>query len=79
MPASAVEVARHLIDFGVTPSGWVDELIGLLISLGLNQDAFTLQERFGSPEKKERLLFSAADEAVIHADRQKDSTAGGRT
>ena len=74
MPASAVEVARHLLDFGVTPSDWVDDLISLLISLGLNQNAFTLQERFGSPEKKERLLVIAADEAVIHADRQKDSS-----
>jgi hypothetical protein len=73
MPASAVEVARHLLDFGVTPSDWVDDLISLLISLGLNQDAFTLQERFGSPEKKESLLVIAADEAVLHVDRQKDS------
>jgi tetratricopeptide (TPR) repeat protein len=74
MPASAVEVARHLLDFGVTPGDWVDDFIGLLMTLGLNKDAFAIQERFGSPQKKDLLVVRAADEAVIHSDRQKDSS-----
>ena len=74
MPASAVEVARHLLDFGVNASDWTDDLIGLLMTLGLNKEAFTIQERFGSPEKKDLLIVRAADEAVIHADRQKESS-----
>jgi hypothetical protein len=74
MPASAVEVAQHLLDFGVTQSEWVDDFVVLLTTLGLNKDAFTIQERLGSPEKKELLAVIAADEAVIHPDRQKDSS-----
>src|ERR1700733_5646633 len=30
MPASAVEVAQHLLEFGVTPSEWVDDFVVLL-------------------------------------------------
>ena len=74
MPASAIEVARHLIEFGVTPADWVDEFIGLLMTLGLSKDAYALQERFGSPEKKDLLVVMAADAAVIHAGRQQDSS-----
>ncbi len=74
MPASAIEVARHLLDFGVTPGDWVDDFIGLLMQLGLNKDALAIQERYGSPEKKDLLVVMAADEAVIHAERQKDAS-----
>jgi cation transport regulator ChaC len=74
MSASAVEVAQHLLEFGVTTSDWADEFIRLLMSVGLNKDAFTIQDRFGSPEKKDVLLVMAADEAVIHAERQQDSS-----
>jgi tetratricopeptide (TPR) repeat protein len=74
MPASAVEVAQHLLDFGVTQSEWVDDFVVLLTTLGLNKDAITIQERLGSPEKKDLLAVIAADEAVIHPDRQKDSS-----
>ncbi len=70
MSASAVEVAQHLLDFGLTASDWADELIELLMSLGLQTPAFEIQDRFGSPEKKDVLLVMAADEAVIHSERQ---------
>ena len=73
MAASAIEVAQHLLDFGVTPSEWVDDFVVLLTTLGLNKDAFAIQERLGSPEKKDLLAVIAADEAVIHPERQKDS------
>ena len=74
MSASAVEVAGHLLDFGVTAGDWADEFVKLLVSLGLNKEAFEIQDRFGSPEKKDLLLVMAADEAVIHAERQQDSS-----
>ena len=64
MRASAVEVAQHLLDFGVTASDWVDEFVRLLISLGLAEDAFQIQERLGAPELKEQLATIAADQAV---------------
>jgi tetratricopeptide (TPR) repeat protein len=74
MPASAVEVARHLLDFGVTANGWADEFVRLLMSLGLSKEAFEIQDCFGSPEKKDLLLVMAADEAVIHSERQHDNS-----
>jgi hypothetical protein len=74
MAASAVEVAQHLLEFGLTASDWADEFIRLLISVGLGKEAFTIQDRFGSAEKKDLLLEMAADEAVIHAERQHDSS-----
>ncbi len=69
MPASAVEVAQHLLDFGVTTNDWVDEFVRLLMSLGLSQKAFQVQERLGRPELKDELEELAADQAVIHPER----------
>ena len=69
MPASAVEVAQHLLDFGVTANDWVDEFVRLLMSLGLSKQAFQIQERLGTPELKDRLVGMAADQAVIHPER----------
>ena len=68
MPASAVEVAQHLLDFGVTANDWVDEFVRLLMSLGLSPKAFQIQERLGRPELKDELAELAADQAVIHPD-----------
>ena len=69
MPSSAVEVCHHLLDFGLTATDWVDEFIRLLMTLGLEQKAFHLQERFGNPELKNDLVAIAADDAVIHPER----------
>ncbi|HZW33259.1 MAG TPA: hypothetical protein VFF52_21255, partial [Isosphaeraceae bacterium] len=69
MPESAVEVAGHLLEFGVTESESLEELVRLLLSLGLEQQAFALQERLGSPATKGRLSELAADQLVIHPDR----------
>jgi len=69
MPASAVEVARHLLDFGVTTSDWADEFTRLLISLGLRQEAFEIHGDLGRPELKDELMVMAADMAVIHPER----------
>ena len=57
----------------MTVSEWVDDFVVLLTTLGLNKDALALQERLGSPEKKELLVVMAADEAVIHPERQIDA------
>jgi hypothetical protein len=69
MRASAVEVAQHLLDFGVTTGDWTPELVRLLMSLGLSGGAFEIQGRFGAPELKDQLVVMAADEAVIHPER----------
>ena len=72
MPDSALEVAQHLLEFGITPCEWVDEFVRLLISVGLAEDAFRIQARSGSPEQKDRLAILAADQAVIHPERMQD-------
>jgi tetratricopeptide (TPR) repeat protein len=66
MRTSAVEVAQHLLDFGVTSSGSVEELVRLLIALGFEKHALQIQERLGSPELKQQLGALAADRVVIH-------------
>jgi tetratricopeptide (TPR) repeat protein len=69
MQTSAVEVAQHLLEFGVTANDWVDDFVRLLMSVGLNQQAFQIQERLGRPELKDELAELAADQAVIHPER----------
>jgi hypothetical protein len=66
MRSSAVEVAQHLLDFGVTPSEWVDEFIRLLVDLGLGKKALQVHEGLGSSELKDQLFAMAADQAVVH-------------
>ncbi|HEX3448980.1 MAG TPA: hypothetical protein VHS97_12040 [Isosphaeraceae bacterium] len=68
MGSSAVEVARHLLEFGVTGGEWVPEIVRLLMDLGLRDQAFEIQERLGEPELKNQLIALAADRAVIHPD-----------
>jgi tetratricopeptide (TPR) repeat protein len=74
MPASAVEVSRHLLDFGVTDAKLVEDFSPLLVKLGLAQDAFRIQGRLESPESQSRLLLLAADQAVLHPERSHRSS-----
>jgi tetratricopeptide (TPR) repeat protein len=66
MRESAVEVAQHLLDFGVTTAESLDERLRLLMSLGFLKPAAALQERLGPPEMRDRISELAADQAVIH-------------
>ncbi len=72
MPDSAIEVARHLLEFGLTTDEWVDDFVRLLMTLGLTDQAFEIQARSGSPEMKDQLAMLAADQAVIHPERMRD-------
>jgi hypothetical protein len=69
MVISAVEVVQQLLEFGVTASDWVNELVRLLMNLGLTQEAVQIQERLGTPELKDVVAGSAADQAVVHPER----------
>src|SRR5262245_7115126 len=69
MRESAVEVAGHLLEFGVTGSDDLEELVRLLLGLGFEEQAFAIQDRLGAPELKEQLSGLAADQLVIHPDR----------
>ena len=53
MSASAIEVAGHLLDFGVTASDWVDEFIKLLMTLGLGNKP--LRSRNGSARRRRKI------------------------
>jgi hypothetical protein len=66
---SAIEVAQHLLEFGVTAVDWLEELVRLLASIGLPQAAFQLQERLGSPVLKGRIAEVAADQLVLRPER----------
>ena len=72
MPDSAVEVARHLLELGLTSTEWADEFVRFLMDLGLCDEAFQIQERSGSPELKDQLVLLAADQAVLHPERMQD-------
>jgi tetratricopeptide (TPR) repeat protein len=69
MRTSAAEVAQHLLEFGVTSTDSLEELVRLLIALGFEKQALQIQDRLGSPELKERISELAADRVVIHPDR----------
>src|SRR5437870_2847941 len=69
MRSSAVEVAQHLLDFGVTGADSWEDLVRLLITLGFEKPAFEIQERLGGPEMKGRVAELAADQLVIHPER----------
>ena len=72
MPDSAVEVARHLLEFGLTSNDWVDEFVRLLMKLGLADEAFEIQGRTGRSDLKDQLVVLAADQAVTHPERMQD-------
>jgi tetratricopeptide (TPR) repeat protein len=74
MRASAVEVAQHLLDFGLTTSDWAEDFVRLLMSIGLGKEAFDVQGRFGAPEMNDRLVVMAADEAVVHPERADENS-----
>src|SRR5271157_5677814 len=74
MPASAVEVSRHLLDFGVTDAKLVEDFSPLLCKLGLAQDAFRIQGRLESPQSQSRLVLLVADQAVLHPERSQPSS-----
>ncbi len=65
MPASAEEVARHLLDFGVTEPEVTATLTKLLPTLGLTAEALRFQDRLEEPEALGGLLGSVVDAAVI--------------
>ncbi len=73
MPGSAVEVSRHLLDFGVTDAKLVEDFSPLLVKLGLAQDAFRIQGRLESPQSQSRLVLLVADQAVLHPERSQPS------
>jgi tetratricopeptide (TPR) repeat protein len=74
MADSAIEVARHLLEFGLTSDEWADDFVRLLMNLGLADEAFQIQAKSGRPELKEQLLLLAADQAVTHPGRIQDSS-----
>src|SRR3954471_18843705 len=71
MISSAVEVAGHLLEFGVTDVSLIEEFAALLMKLGMAADAYKIQGRVESPEARSRLAEIAADQAVLHPDRSK--------
>ena len=74
MADSAIEVARHLLEFGLTSDEWADDFVRLLMNLGLADEAFQIQAKWGRPELKDQLLLLAADQAVIHPGRMQDTS-----
>lgn len=69
MRSSAIEVAQHLLDFGVTGADSPEELIRLLAGLGFEKAALSIQDRLGAPGLKEQLIGAVADQLVIHPER----------
>ena len=68
MRSSAVEIARHLIEFGISGGEFAAQVVRLLMDLGLREEAFATQERLCTPEMKSQLVVMEADRAVIHPD-----------
>jgi tetratricopeptide (TPR) repeat protein len=69
MRSSAVEVVQHLLDFGVTGADSPEELVWLLVGLGFDKAAMSIQDRLGVPELKEQVSQAVADQLVIHPER----------
>jgi tetratricopeptide (TPR) repeat protein len=66
MTESAREVAGNFLEFGVSHSGYMQELLLLLPSVGLSDRALALQDRVVAPDALERLVTQFADRAVLH-------------
>ncbi len=75
MPAAAVEVAHHLLEFGVTDPKLVEPTARLLVALGMSKSAQAIEGRIESPETREQLALDAADQAVLHPDRTTEAPA----
>jgi tetratricopeptide (TPR) repeat protein len=71
MIGSAIEVAGHLLVFGVTDVSLIEEFAALLMKLGMAAEAYRIQGKVESPEAQNRLAEIAADQAVLHPDRSK--------
>jgi tetratricopeptide (TPR) repeat protein len=69
MRSSAVEVAQHLLEFGVTAADSPEELVRLLAGLGFEKAAMEAQEKLGGPALKEQISQTVADQLVLHPDR----------
>jgi tetratricopeptide (TPR) repeat protein len=69
MVSSAVEVARHLLEFGVTDSKVLEELPPFLVKVGLAKEAFRIQGGGESAPALSQLVLLAADQAVLHPER----------
>ncbi len=75
MRSSAVEVAGHLIEFGVTGTDKPEELIRLLASLGFEKAALGLQDKLGAPGMSEQITRTVADQIVLHPERAGSASA----
>lgn len=75
MRSSAVEVAGHLLDFGVTGTDRPEELIRLLASLGFEKAALGLQEKLGASGMSEQISRAVADQLVLHPERAGSASA----
>ncbi len=69
MPTAAREVAGHLLEFRVTDPNLVEEVVGLLLSLGMSREARELQGRIDAPEARARFAGQEADLTVVHPER----------
>jgi tetratricopeptide (TPR) repeat protein len=78
MPAAAQENARHLLDFGITDPELVEPAAALMLSIGMAGRAMELQGRLEAPEARGRLARHAADQAVLHPDREPASMPDAR-
>jgi tetratricopeptide (TPR) repeat protein len=78
MIASAIEVAGHLVEFGVTDVALIEPFATLLMKLGKGAEAYRIQGRVESPEAQNRLAEIAADQAVLHPDRSTPDSPQGR-
>jgi hypothetical protein len=69
MEGSAIEVSRHLLEFGVTDAQVLEDLPPLLLKLCMEQDAYRIGGQPHAPDPNSRLFQLAADQAVLHPDR----------
>lgn len=75
MRSSAVEVAGHLLEFGVTGTDKPEELIRLLASLGFEKAALGLQDKLGTSGMSEQIARTVADQLVLHPERAGSASA----
>ncbi|MHB1558424.1 MAG: hypothetical protein ACYC61_13275 [Isosphaeraceae bacterium] len=75
MRSSAVEVAGHLLEFGVTAADRPEELIRLLASLGFEKAAIGLQDKLGASGMSEQITRTVADQLVLHPERAGSASA----
>lgn len=68
MPTTAVEVARHFLDFGVTDPNLFAPLAAVLTQLGMLKQAVAVRNRVESSEGRAGLSVALADRAVLRPD-----------